>query len=97
MLVPARGYICRICLFSTSSADGEPVDSQRRLPHAHRNTLSVLAAGANTIIELQIVPDHAHSGEHIGPVADERRALDRCTQLAIFNGIGLACREHEFS
>jgi len=56
---------------STSAADSEVVDAQCGLPHAYGDALAFLAARADTIVELQIVTDHAHAGENVWAVADE--------------------------
>src|SRR6185312_15364887 len=62
------------------AADRQAIDPQRGLAHTDGNALAILAASTNTIIQLQIVPDHAHAREHIRSVADEGRALQRRTE-----------------
>src|SRR5436309_3229517 len=81
----------------SGSAHREGIDPQRGLPHTDRDTLAVLATGTNTIVELQVVAHHAHPGEYIRAIADERRALERRAEPAVLDGIGLACREHELA
>ena len=61
---------------SARAAHREPVDAQRGLAHAHRHALPFLAAGADAVVELEIVAHHRHAREHVGAVADERGALD---------------------
>src|SRR5215469_14778009 len=53
------------------AAHRESVDPKCRLSDANRDTLSVLATGADAVVELQIVPHHAHAREYIGAIADE--------------------------
>src|SRR6185437_9590364 len=94
-----RGY----CNFAprprplAGAAHRQSVDSQRRLSHPHRNTLSVLAAGTHAVIQLQVIPYHAHSREHVGPVADQRGPLQRRSQLAVVDLVRLAGGEHELA
>src|SRR5262249_9749066 len=49
------------------------------------------------IVQLQIVPHHAHACEHIGTIADECRTFERRTELAILDGIRLTRGEHELA
>jgi general secretion pathway protein A len=53
------------------------VDAQRRLADADRDALPFLAAGADAVVELEVVADHRHARQHVGAVADQRGALDR--------------------
>jgi hypothetical protein len=48
-----------------------------RLADADRHALTVLAAGADAVVEPQIVADHRDLGQRVGAVADQGRALDR--------------------
>jgi hypothetical protein len=59
--------------------------------------LAFLAAGADAAVELQVVADHADARQHVGAVADQRRALDRRADLAVLDQVGLARGEHEFA
>src|SRR5579885_547487 len=45
--------------FAAGTADGDFLDADRRHADAHRNTLAVLAAGADALIEAEVVADHA--------------------------------------
>src|SRR5664280_819791 len=60
-----------------SPTDSEPVYLQRGNAHTNWHRLSILAAGPDTLVELQIAADHRDSGQHIWPVSDERRVLQR--------------------
>src|ERR1700741_455115 len=79
------------------AANREPLDLERRLADPDRHALSLLAAGADAGVELQVVADHAHAGERVGPVADERRAFHRVRDLAVLDEIGLGGGEHELA
>src|SRR5512144_42925 len=80
-----------------SSADRHPVDPQRRLPDAHGHALPILAAHADTLVELQIVADHRHMLEYFGSRSDQRRALDGPRDTAVFDQVRLAGRERELA
>src|SRR5687767_5689814 len=67
------------------AADREPVHAQGRLADPDRHALAILAAGADTVVELQIVADHRHLAHRVGTVADQGRALDRRADLALFD------------
>src|SRR5207302_1456671 len=76
--------------------DGEPVHFNGRNADTHWNSLAVFAAGANAFIELQIIANHGHPGQHVRPVPDQRSAFDRGGNNAVFDQIGLGRREHKF-
>ena len=59
---------------SGSAADCQAVNAQGGLTDADRHTLTFFAAGADTGVQFQIVADHGHAHQHIGAVADQRRA-----------------------
>src|SRR5580658_5983104 len=82
---------------SARAADRQCVDTQRRLAHAHRDALPFLAAGADTLIELQVIAHHGDTREHIRAIADERRALEGGANAAVLDGVSLARREHELT
>ena len=63
--------------FLRGSADGQAIHFDRRDADADRHRLSVFAAGADAFVELQIVAHHRDARQHVGAVADQRRALDR--------------------
>jgi hypothetical protein len=44
-----------------------------------------------------IVADAGDAGEHGGAIADQRRALDRRAELAVFDLVGLGAGEHELA
>src|SRR5215472_18060433 len=74
---------------SGSAAYGKALDLQRRLAYADRHALAFLAAGADAVVELQIVPHHRDPRQHIGPVADERRALQRRRDTSVLDEVSL--------
>src|ERR1700751_3726128 len=82
---------------SGGAADRHLVDTQRRLTDAHRHALAFLAAHADARIELHVVADHADEFERFRPAADQRRALDRVGDLAVFDHVRLGGREHELA
>src|SRR5512139_3506284 len=77
------------------SAHGQAVDADRGQSHTDGDGLSVLAAGANALVELQVIANHADALQDVRPVSDQRGALHRATDLAVFNQIRLAGREDE--
>src|SRR5215469_2449873 len=77
------------------AAHRESVDPQCRLSDANRDTLSVLATGTDAVVELQIVPHHAHAREYIGAIADECGAFQWRSQFAVLYLVRLAGGEHE--
>src|SRR5690349_22259437 len=79
------------------SSDRDLLHPQRRLADADRHALAVLATGADTGIERQIVADHGDSVQIGRPVADQHRALQRRAELAIFDLVGLGALEHVFT
>ena len=58
-------------------------------PTPHRHALAVVAAGAHAGVELEVVADHADLLQHVRPVADQGRALDRRPDLAVLDQVGL--------
>ena len=62
---------------SARAAHGEGINLERRLPDADGHALALFAAHAHALVELEVVSDHADAREHIGTVADQRRAFDR--------------------
>src|SRR5215472_4682867 len=79
------------------AADGETVDPERRLPDTDGNALTILAAGSDAVVQLEIVPDHRYACEHVRPVADEGRPLERCRDASVLDGVGLARGEDELA
>src|SRR5690606_33473515 len=75
----------------------DPVDLQRWLPHAYRYRLPVLAAGADTAVQRQVVTDHGHLVHHLGTVPDQGRAFHRRGDFAILDQVGLTGGEHELA
>src|SRR5688500_9152619 len=54
--------------FPGGTTHRNPINPQRRLPDADRNTLPLLPTRTHSRIELHIVPNHAHPREHVGSV-----------------------------
>src|SRR6267143_2876 len=79
------------------AADRQSLDAKGRLADPDRNALAVLAAGSDPGVHPQVVADHRYAGQRIGPVADQRGALDWCADLAVFDQVGLGHREHELA
>src|SRR5258707_3641957 len=79
------------------AADRECIDPERRLTDADRHALSILAAGSNTVVELQVVADHRDAHQHVRTVADQGRALEGRAHAAVLDRIRLARREHELA
>src|SRR5262249_57611226 len=75
----------------------DAVDADRRQADAHRHGLAVLAAGAHTLVELQVVADAGDPRERLRAVADQGGALDRRRDLSVLDQVGLARREHELA
>src|SRR5579863_6272945 len=82
---------------AAGAADGDAVDAQRRLADADRHALAVLAAGADAVIERQIVADHGDAVQVGRSVADQHGALDRRADFAVLDAIGLGALEHVFA
>src|SRR5579859_6542807 len=78
----------RLDRISGGAAHGECIDAQRRLADAHGNALPVLAAGADAVVELKIVPHHRDARQHVRTVADQRGALERRADAAILDRVG---------
>jgi hypothetical protein len=96
VLTPGRHFVRRRTL-GARAADRQSVDPDGGQSHPDRDRSSVLAAGSDSGIELQIVAHHRDAREHVGAVADKGRALDRPGHLAVFDQVGLAGREHELA
>src|SRR5271169_2227359 len=67
------------------SSDGQPVHFQCWNPNADWHRLSILAAGADALIELQVAAHHRNFGQHIRPVANQRRVLQRRSNDAVLD------------
>src|SRR4026207_2514798 len=74
-------------------ADRHAVDADGRQPDADRDGLTVLAAGAHALVELEVVAHAAHAGERFGSVADEGRTLDRAGDAPVLHPGGPAPRD----
>src|SRR5690606_39016018 len=70
---------------------------QRRLSDADGYALAFLAAGADAVVELEIVAHHGHARQHVRSIADERGALHGRTEPAVLDEIRFARREHELA
>src|SRR5579859_656818 len=89
----------RRCEFGSSgrAADGQPIHAQRRLADADRDTLAVLTAGADAVVELQVVADHGDLMQRVRAAADQGGTLDRGADPAVLDQVGLGCGEHELA
>src|SRR5207248_4831528 len=82
---------------TAGSAHGHAVHLDGGDAHAHRHALSFFAAGADALIELQVVAHHGDFGQRVGPVADKRGVAQRRGDLSVFDQVSFARRENEFS
>src|SRR5215831_3050880 len=82
---------------SRGAAHGQGIDAQRRLADADRDALAVLAAGADAGIERHVVADQPDLGQRLGAGADQGRALDRRTELAVLDQVALGDGEYELA
>src|SRR5580698_2745172 len=73
------------------------VDAQGRLADADGDALAVLAAGADAVVELEIVADHRYPAQVGRTVADQHGALDRRADFAVLEPIGFRAFEHVFA
>src|SRR5271165_4124051 len=90
-VVGGRLELCPGALWRRAgTTHGQPVHPQRGLADADRNVLTLLAAGAYALVELKVVAHHADPGQDIRTIADQGRALERRSQLAVLDGVGLA-------
>src|SRR3984885_8112400 len=94
---PGSDAPCTAEVASAGAAHGECVDTQRRLADPHGNALTILAAGADAVVELQVVADHRDARQHVRAVADERGALERGGDPTVLDGVRLAGGEHELA
>src|SRR5690606_30813111 len=82
---------------SGGTAYRHTIDAQCRLADTDRHALPFLAADADAAVEAHVVTDHRHAVQHVGAVADQRRALDRIAELAVLDHVGFAGRKHELA
>jgi len=71
------------------AAYGETINFDGRNSNSDRDRLTVLAAGAYTFIEFQVITYHGDPSQHVRAVADQCCALDWCGNLAVFDEIRL--------
>src|SRR5581483_12483197 len=64
-------------LTTSGAANGHAVHLDGWDADADGNCLAVLAAGADSLVELQVVTHHGDTGEHVRPVTDQGAALQR--------------------
>src|SRR5262249_27417405 len=74
---------------SARPTDRDAVHAQRRLPDPDRHALAVLAAGADALVERQIVADHADAVEIRRPVSDQHRPLEGSADFTVLNPVRL--------
>src|SRR5258708_2959969 len=82
---------------SARAPNGDGVVAQGGLAAADRDALAVLAAGADAVVELEIVADHRYAAQVSGAVADQHGALDRRAAFAVLEPIGFGALEHVFA
>src|SRR5215212_8490490 len=83
------------CRWSCAGASNRyPLHPQRGLADAYRHALAVLAAGADTGVQRQIVADHRNAVQVGRAVADQHRALERRAHLAVLDLVRLGALEH---
>src|SRR5690606_32302293 len=70
---------------SGSAADRQAVHANRGHTDADGHALAVFAASTHARIQLQIIADQTDLIHGVGAVADQRRALDRIRNLAVFD------------
>ena len=75
----------------------QPLNTQRRLADADGHALAFFTADADAFVERHVVTDHGDFGERVGPVANQRSALDRVHQFAVFDLPCFIHGEHEFA
>src|SRR5690606_21010725 len=78
-------------------ADSHLVHAQMRLADANGHALTGLAAHADTVVELHVVADHGYAVHGVRAIADQHRALDRLSHLAVLDHVGLGAAEHELA
>src|ERR1700687_937490 len=84
-------------LLGARAADRYPVDSNRWQPDAHWHRLAILAAGPDTRVEREVISHHRDARQHVGAVADKRRALHRPSHFAVFDQVSLARGENKLA
>src|SRR5712692_819787 len=82
---------------SPRPADGDAVHAQGGLADADRHALTVLAAGADAGIELEVIANHADAVEVGRAVADQHGTLEGLRALAILDLVGFRHLEHVFA
>src|SRR6202044_3200191 len=65
--------------------------------YADWNALPRLAAGANALIQCEVIADHRHILQRFRPVADEGCAFDGAGNLPVLDEVGLGGREDELA
>src|SRR5215472_587688 len=66
------------------AADGQAIHPQCRLADADRHALTVLAAGADTVIKPKILANHRDFGQRVRSVANQGGTFDRRPDFAVF-------------
>src|SRR5712671_6877928 len=81
---------------AAGSAHRDAVHPQRGLADADRDALAVLAAGADSGIERQVIAHHGDAVKIGRAVADQHGALDPRADLAVLDFVGLGTLEDIF-
>src|SRR3970040_151760 len=79
------------------AAHGEPVHLDGGDADAHRNRLAVLAAGADALIERQIISHHGNVFQYRRTIADQGGIAHWPRQPAVLDEEGLRGREHKLA
>src|SRR5580704_2243915 len=82
---------------STGAADRDAVDAQCRLADTDGHALTVLSAGADTVVERKVVADHGDAMQVSRAVADQHGALDRCADFAVFDPVSFGALKDVFA
>src|SRR5437879_10035922 len=77
------------------SPDRHAVELDCGHAYADRHALPGLAAGANSLIQSEVVSNHRDILQCFGAVADQGRALHRPRDDAVLNQVAFAVREDE--
>src|SRR5215471_13281595 len=88
---------CRDAGSRGGAADGEAIHAQSGLADADGHALAVLAAGADAVIQFQVVADHRDLGHGVWTVADQGRAFDGRADLAVLDQVCLGGGKYELA
>src|SRR5579863_9058506 len=84
-------------IFSGGATNGQAIDFDGRDTDAYGHSLAIFAAGPDTLVQLQVISNHRNPRQHVGAVANQRRAFDGGGDLAIFDQVRFRGAENEFT